>query len=106
MISIATVSLAIPRRLLAVAALSAAVSAPSFAADPAVQRLALSCASAPQAMGCPGSTELRHTMPARATHDAAAAKTVKAPATRQSVDTRASNDGSRFQYDSCGCSGS
>ena len=83
-------------------------SASTFAADPAVQRLALSCASAPHAMGCtssstalPQSRAARVAIPAAIEHKSAKSSA----AARRSFDTHVDNDGSRFQYDSCGCSG-
>lgn len=83
-------------------------SASTLAADPAVQRLALSCASAPHAMGCTsGGTALPQGRSARvAAPEAIEQKSAKSnAATRQSINARVDNDGSRFQYDSCGCSG-
>jgi hypothetical protein len=90
-------------RLFAVAALFVAASTPSLAADPQPQRLALSCASAPHAMGC---VQREHgAAPVRTSHVAPAVKTAKMPAARKTLGTQDLNDGSRFTYDSCGCSG-
>ena len=83
-------------------------SAPTFADDPAVQRLALSCASAPHAIGCAsGSTALTQGRKAHVdTPEAVEQKSANSnAAARLSFDARVDNDGSRFQYDSCGCSG-
>lgn len=106
--SIATVSFLTPRRLFALAAVFAAVSVPSFAADPQVQRLALSCASTTQTASCSNSSPSgRVASPARASHDAPAMQASQSPAAaRKTRDAHSANDGSRFQYDSCGCSGS
>jgi len=95
------------RRLLTVAALFVAASTPSLAAEPQVQRIALSCAGAAQAMGCAqsGPSTVGHSAaPVRT--GALAAKPAKLPASRKATEAQSNNDGSRFQYDSCGCSGS
>jgi len=80
--------------------------ASTFAADPAVQRVALSCASAPHAMGCTSAALPQGRSARVATPEAIEQKSGKSnAAVRQSTSARVDNDGSRFQYDSCGCSG-
>lgn len=74
------------------------------AADAAVQRLAMACTHGSDAAGCKAA-------PIRAVRHAAAAQradmaVAKAPARRAQDAQVASrdSDGSRFAYDSCGCS--
>ena len=73
------------------------------AADVAVQRLAMACPHGSDAAGCKAA-------PMHSARHLAAARTVaavaKAPA-RRTQDARVAShdsDGSRFTYDSCGCS--
>jgi hypothetical protein len=91
---------------LTAAAVLIAASTQSLAAEPQAQRLALSCASAPHAMGCmqSGHSPVGHSAaPARV--GASMTKTAKMPVSRKTSGAQSLNDGSRFQYDSCGCSG-
>jgi uncharacterized protein YfaQ (DUF2300 family) len=75
----------------------------AHAAEPAAQRLAMACPHGSDAAGCKPApmTVQRHA----ATVQRAEMAVAKAPVrrTQQRVDARDS-DGSRFTYDSCGCS--
>ena len=75
----------------------------SQAADVAVQRVAMACTQSSDAAACKGAAtpSARHTAAVQRTEMAVA----KAPA-RRTQETRAvaHHDGSRFTYDSCGCS--
>jgi hypothetical protein len=86
--------------LLALAAsLCAVASAPAVAAPPKAQQVALSCSASADAMGCPSRATFAAIEAMRAS-----AKRTPATALPKQLATRESSDGSRFQYDSCGCS--
>jgi hypothetical protein len=95
------------RRLLTIAAVLVAASTQTLAAKPQAQRLALSCASDPHALGCAQSSHspVGHAA-ALARGSAATTKAAKMPTSRKTPAAQSPNDGDRFQYDSCGCSGS
>jgi hypothetical protein len=78
--------------------------ATAHAADATVQRLAMACPHGSDAAGCKAAPmhSARHVAAAQRTATAVA----KAP-TRRTQDARVAShdsDGSRFTYDSCGCS--
>jgi len=70
------------------------------AADPAPQRVAMACTHASDASGC------QSTVRPAAAVDRVSSHTAKAPAQRKPESRQVAqvNDGSRFVYDSCGCS--
>jgi hypothetical protein len=75
----------------------------AHAADATVQRLAMACTHGSDAAGCkPAPMHARSTAAAQRTEMAVA----KAPVRRTQESRTASgdSDGSRFTYDSCGCS--
>jgi hypothetical protein len=76
----------------------------AHAADATVQRLAMACTHGSNAAGCkPAPTQAR---PVVAAPHRAEMAVAKAPARRTQESRVASqeSDGSRFTYDSCGCS--
>jgi hypothetical protein len=78
--------------------------ASAHAADAAVQRLAMACPHGSDAAGCKAAP--MHSARHVATAQRAATAVAKAPA-RRTQDARIASqasDGSRFTYDSCGCS--
>lgn len=91
------------RASIALGAILMACAAPTQAADTAAQRVAMACTHGSDAAGCKAAPMLvtRQAVAQRA--DMAVAK---APL-RRANDARSEqrhNDGSRFTYDSCGCS--
>jgi len=79
------------------------VGATAHAADAAVQRVAMACPHGIDAAGCNPAPMSAHSV---ATAHRAQPAVTKAPVRREHVahsDVR-DNDGSRFMYDSCGCS--
>jgi hypothetical protein len=74
----------------------------AHAADTAMQRVALACTQA-EASHCPQAAA-RHATPQRAGGDIALAKAQPRRSLDARVDAAQDNDGSRFRYDSCGCS--
>jgi hypothetical protein len=75
----------------------------AHAADPTVQRLAMACTHGSDAAGCKAAPMHARTVAAAQRAEMAVAK---APVRRAQESRTASrdSDGSRFAYDSCGCS--
>ena len=73
------------------------------AADPAVQRVAMACTQGSDMAGCKQVASIeRHTVHAQ--RDSARAKTSAQREQATRTVAALDNDGSRFRYDSCGCS--
>jgi hypothetical protein len=86
--------------LFALAALvCAAAAAPVIAAPQRAQQLAMACTAGAESTSCAARTHAAAPVALRA--DSASRRT---PAAQRPIAARESNDGSRFQYDSCGCS--
>jgi hypothetical protein len=77
----------------------AAAAAPVVAAPPRAQQLAMACTGSADTAGCAARA---HAASVALRSDSAARQ--MAAAAQRPVAGRESNDGSRFQYDSCGCS--
>jgi hypothetical protein len=75
------------------------------AADPTPQRVAMACTHAAEGPGCQPARlpAARHAAPQRASTELAAVK-VHARRAQDVRSVAAIGDGSRFVYDSCGCS--
>jgi hypothetical protein len=75
------------------------------AADQTPQRVAMACTHATEGSGCQHATHAatRHAAPQRASTESTAAK-VHARRAQDVRPVAAVGDGSRFAYDSCGCS--
>jgi len=84
---------------------SSGVAPLAHAADPAPQRIAMACTH-PDAAGCQNLAipKAQRAVPQHTAHDTTEAKAQTRRAPDQRSNAVAVGDGSRFVYDSCGCS--